>query len=584
VLAPRPRLDTEARRRAGGAVALLVGLSLIAAALADRGALRPASAAAPIASEGRPNVVVIETDDQTLESMKVMNRVRARIAERGVTFRNSFVNFSLCCPSRATFLTGQYAHNHGIRSNSSRTGGFPAFQRLHADDNLAVWLQAAGYRTALIGKYLNGYSAEPIVPAGWDEWHGGIGGAVYDYDLNENGTIVHYGTAPEDFKQDVLTDRALQFIGNSAVSEEPFFLWLTYSAPHTSPPDPNPQPPHDCDGAAKPAPRDAGAFTSEPLPAPPNFNEADVSDKPSGVRLLPLLTDPEVADVTRRYRCALGSLLSVDRGVDRLISALKRSGELADTYLIYTSDNGFFNGEHRIPGGKTKLYEESIRVPLLIRGPGIPRGKVTRDLAINADLAPTIVQIAQAEPSMAFDGHSLLPALRHPGRERGRELLVEASNFAAIRTQRYVYGLYASGQKELYDLVKDRYELNNVAGAPSYEGVSSALAERLEHLRDCRSAGCRLRPRVTLTLRHRSEHEDGRRCAGNPIRALITGEGVADVVEVWFGVGGLNVAVDAEVPFRKAMPAVNGWTRVRARVSMIDGRRMTLARRVRACG
>ena len=555
----RRRLEAQARRRAKADIALLGAAFLIAGAGVGGNAFGPTpTAAAAPASQGRPNVVVIETDDQTVESMKVMSAVQKRIAGQGVTFRNSFVNFSLCCPSRATFLTGQYAHNHGVLGNSAPTGGFSTFQRLHAHDNLAVWLQRAGYRTALVGKYLNGYAGQPIVPPGWDAWYGGIGGAVYDYDLNENGKIVHYGTAPQDFKQDVLTEKALHFIGDTTEDPKPFFLWLTYSAPHTNPPDPNPQPPSDCDGAAKPAPRDADAFASEPLPTPPSFNEANVSDKPPAIRRLPLLTGPEIADVTRKYRCALESLLSVDRGVGRLVSALKRSGQLAHTYVIYTSDNGFFYGEHRIPGGKTKLYEESIRVPLLIRGPGIPRGKVARDLAINADLAPTITKLTGATPGLSMDGHSLLPAARHPGSQRGRELLVEASSFAAIRTQRYIYGLYTSGQQELYDLAEDPYELRNVARDPGYESVSSTLAARLQHLSGCRGAGCRLRPRVTLRLRHRTERQNGRRCARNPIRARIAGAQADDVVEAEFRIGGLPVADDVEPPFRQAMPPLHG--------------------------
>ncbi len=201
----RRRLKVPARKRAKAGIALLGGAFLIAGAGVGGNAFgpTPTEAAAP-ASQVRPNVVVVETDDQTVESMKVMSAVQKRIADQGVTFRNSFVNLSLCCPSRATFLTGQYAHNHGVLGNSARNGGFSTFQRLHAHDNLAVWLRAAGYRTALIGKYLNGYLSHPVVPAGWSEWDGGLGGAVYDYDLNENGRIVHYGTAPQDFKQDVL--------------------------------------------------------------------------------------------------------------------------------------------------------------------------------------------------------------------------------------------------------------------------------------------------------------------------------------------------------------------------------------------
>jgi arylsulfatase A-like enzyme len=565
----------------GWAVALIASAAAITVGALAGPTSVPAQGAGPLS---HPNVVVIETDDQTAESIKVMNAVRSWIGNRGVTFQDSFVNFSKCCPSRATFLTGQYARNHRVVGNVPPLGGFAKFQRLHGRDNLAVWLRAAGYRTALIGKYLNGYVSHPVVPAGWSEWDGGIGGAVYDYDLNQNGTIVHYGTAPADFKQDVLTDRALQFIGESAAGEKPFFLWLTYSSPHTSPPDPNPQPPSDCDGAAKPAPRDADAFASEPLPTPPSFNEADVSDKPRPVRRLPLLSAREIADVTRKYRCALESLLSVDEGVDRVLSRLKAKGELARTYVIFTSDNGFLNGEHRLPEGKVKPYEESIRVPLLIRGPGIPRGKIAKDLAINADLAPTITKLTGATPGLSMDGQSLFPAAVHPRTERGRELLLEAGDFRGIRTQRYVYVEHKAGSRELYDLNRDPYELQNVASSPAYAEVKAKLSERLRRLNRCRGGGCRTRPRVKLQLGYDSRRQGGSECAANPIRARVGGGGAGSVVKTEYYLDGKRLAEDDEPPFLHVMPPSHGPTTIGIRITMLDGRRMTLTRTIRACG
>ncbi len=562
------------------AVALLLSATIGATGMLSRGV--PGATATSLPS--RPNVVVIETDDQTAESMKVMSRVNAQIADKGVTFPDSFVNFSRCCPSRATFLTGEYAHNHRIRDNLAPQGGFEKFQRLHGHNNLAVWLQRAGYRTALIGKYLNGYLSHPIVPPGWSVWDGGLGGAVYDYDVNQNGKIVHYGTDRADFKQDVLTRRARHFIEGSAQRQRPFFLWLTYSAPHTSAPDPNPQPPFDCDGAAKPAARDADAFASEPLPLPPSFNESDVSDKPRPIRRLPLLTDPEIAEITRKYRCALESLLSVDDGVGHVLDELQQTGELANTYVIYTSDNGYFNGEHRIKEGKTNLYEESIRVPLLIRGPTIPRGRTVNDLATNADLAPTIVKLTGAKANLAMDGRSLVSAARHPRAERGRELSVESTDFTAIRTQRYVYGEYRNGEKELYDLAQDPYELQNDVTDPAYRQVKAVLARRLHKLAGCSGQACRLRPRVELRLHYRTRREDGRRCATNRIRARLEGTQKGDAVKTEFYVGHELVGEDSGKPFKLVMPAVHGRTRLGARVTMLDGRRLTLGRHLRACG
>jgi N-acetylglucosamine-6-sulfatase len=454
----------------------------------------PATIGHAAAAPGTPNVIVIESDDQTVESMRVMDNVNSLIGGQGATFTNNFVNYSLCCPSRATFLTGQYEHNHGVTGNSGPTGGFQRFETLHGDNNLAVWLQDAGYYTAMIGKYLNGYSNNPLVPPGWSEWDAAAPNdqGVYNYTLNENGTLVHYGQKPADFKQDVLTGKAVDLVDRRATNAQPFFLWLTYTAPHSGGPDPNPNPPSDCGGTAKPAPRHAHAFDSEPLPKPPNFNEADVSDKPAKIRNLPRLTASQITDVQRKYRCRLESILSVDEGVKKIVRELRTTGELDNTVIAYTSDNGFFQGEHRIPEGKQHIYEESIRVPLEMRGPGIPQGVNISDLSINADLAPTIVDAANANPGLVMDGRSLIPVAQNPGIEQGRELLIEEPSFKAIRTERYIYAEHNSGEQELYDLLKDPFELQSRHNAPAYAAVKAQLATDLHQLQNCAGSSCRL--------------------------------------------------------------------------------------------
>jgi arylsulfatase A-like enzyme len=499
------------------------------------------------------------------------------------------VNYSLCCPSRSTFLTGEYEHNHGVLMNAGPTGGFARFESLHGHNNLAVWLHGAGYRTAMIGKYLNGYVNDPLVPPGWSDWSAAAPDVqkVYDYSLNENGTLADYGEAFADFKQDVLTQKAVDFVDRRAPRPQPFFLWLTYTAPHSGGPDPNPQPPDDCANTAKPAPRHAHSFDSEPLPMEPNFNEADVSDKPAGIRGLPLLGAPGIAEVTSHYRCRLESLLSVDEGVKRIIDALKASGELGATYVIFTSDNGFFAGEHRIRGGKRHIYEESIRVPLLIRGPGIPRGETVRDLAINADLAPTVVDATGSRARLSMDGRSLLPFASHPSVERGRELLIEEPTFEAIRTQRYMYAEYRTGERELYDLKKDPFELQSRHDDPAYARARAHLATRLHHLEHCAGRTCRRRPQLSLKLRHRDGRRHHRRCARAPIRAVVRGKDAHAVSQAEFYVGAKRVALDTSAPFRHRLPYRlfdrHGKTRVRARPTMLDGRRMTIDRKVRAC-
>ena len=364
---------------------------------------------------------------------------------------------------------------------------------MHGDNNLAVWLQDSGYHTAMIGKYLNNYANDPPVPPGWSEWHAVSQGSskVYDYTLNVNGVLVKHDDRPSEFLQDVLTAKAVRFVDRRASSSQPFFLWLTYTSPHVAGPDPNPNPPSDCYGAAKPAPRHADAFNDEPLPKPPNFNEADVSDKPAEMRNRPLLNPaPEIANIKRHYRCALESLLSVDEGVRKVVDALVADDELDNTLIIYTSDNGFFYGEHRLFFIKRHIYEESIRVPLLMRGPGIPAGVTIPDLSINADLAPTIVDVANATPGLVMDGRSLIPVAQQPGSGRGRELLIEEPGFKALRTERYVYAEHTTGEKELYDLLKDPFELQSRQNSPAYSSVKSLLAARLDQLRDCTGSSC----------------------------------------------------------------------------------------------
>jgi arylsulfatase A-like enzyme len=473
-------------------VALLFACALAAAFGLDR--LGPGKAGA---AQTRPNVIVVETDDQTAESVRVMRNVNNLIGKRGTSFNNSFVNHSLCCPSRAVFLTGQYEHNNGVVANSGPNGGFVRFQALHRENHLGTWLRDGGYYTATIGKYLNGYN-NLNVPPGWSEWYVGIGHdqAVYNYRLNENGTSVYYGYAPSDFKQDVFTRRAVNFVNRRAPNTQPFFLWLTYTAPHWGGPeaDQSPNPPSDCNRTAKPAPRHAHAFDSEPLPMSPNFSEADVSDKPAAVRNLPRLDAGQIADIRRKYRCELESLLSVDEGVKRVVDALAANGELANTLLIYTSDNGYFHGEHRVPIDKERIYEESIRVPLQMRGPGIPAGRTVGALVINADLAPTIVDAANVTPGLGMDGRSLIPVAQNPAIEQERELLIEQPNLAAIRTGHHIYAEYKNGEKELYDLSNDPFELRSRHADPAYASTRAQLAARLHELKTCAGPSCRADP------------------------------------------------------------------------------------------
>ncbi|MGQ0803311.1 MAG: sulfatase family protein [Actinomycetota bacterium] len=436
----------------------------------------------------RPNVVVIMTDDQTVESMRVMPNVRDLLAEHGVTFTNSFASYPLCCPSRATLLTGQYAHNHGVLGNEPSVGGYGAFE--HERTTLPAALQAVGYTTIHIGKYLNRYGlADPThVPPAWDDWHGLVGNSVYQYvgfTLNNNGNV-RYRPPERGYQTDVLTDLATDAIKRES-EDGPFFLNLAYVAPHRA-----------LDRRlARPAGRHQGAFAAEPLPQPPSFDEADVSDKPPQVARQPPLDPAEVEIITRRYRSRLESLLAVDEGVASVVRALRNTGEIDNTLIVFTSDNGFLHGEHRVASGKVFPYEPSIRVPLVVRGPGVASGATTDALVSNVDLAPTILAFTGAESLRRVDGRSLQGLLDRPGRDpRDLPVLLEAFDarsgaYQGVRTERYVYIEYVDGARELYDLVADPDQLENRSGDPELATVEARLARQLARLRACAGAECR---------------------------------------------------------------------------------------------
>ena len=573
------------RGRSPGA---LVALAVVLAGVVGAGAALPGADPASAKKGPRPNVVFVRTDDQTVESMRAMSNVDSRLARYGTTFANSFVNLPVCCPSRATFLTGQYAHNHGTLTNGPPRGGFAKFNADHGGNTLPAWLQRAGYYTAHVGKYLNGYGTaanETFVPPGWTEWRAAARGpqSVYDYALNENGTLVRYGTSPADFKQDVFTAKAVDVINRRAPTRPPFFLSVDYTAPHSGGPNPNPQPPGNCEGTAKPAPRHATAFNGEPLPRPPGFDEPDVSDKPPDVSRLERIDANQRQNIARRYRCRMESILSVDEGVSAIIDALKANGELGSTLILFTSDNGFFHGEHRVPTGKLRHYEPSSRVPLIVRGPGFPEGRTVRELAINADLTTTILDVTGVEPGLKQDGRSLVGLAEHPKRERGRELLIETTTYAAIRNARFKYVEHhagaSAGAVELYDLERDPFELQSEHSNPAFAPLRAQLAARLAALRDCAGSGCRTKPRLKLKVRKR------RGCVPRPARVRIKGPDAGRVGRVTFKVGGRSAGKDGSRPFRKKLGRLKRGKRttIRATAEMLDGRRVDLERRVRAC-
>jgi arylsulfatase A-like enzyme len=514
---------------------------------------------APVASAERPNVIVLMTDDQTMESTRVMPALRTELVEAGTTFDRSFVSNALCCPSRATFLTGQYSHNHGVLDNDPPDGGY---FRLGKREWLPVWLQRAGYHTVHVGKFLNRYGirSPTEVPPGWDEWYASVDPSTYrftGYTLNENGALNTYGG----YSTDDYAARAVSVVERMGETRTPFFLSVAFLAPHSGAPGD----PDDPRGLAtpSPAPRHRDRFAHARLPGGPAIDEPDVSDKPSFIRSRPPIGAERRAAIEENYRQGLESLLAVDEGIAAIVAALRAEGELERTLIVFTSDNGFFYGEHRVQNGKVLVYEPSIRVPLVMRGPGVPAGARRRQLVTNADLAPTILDAAGAVPGRPQDGRSLFPLLEDPGLEWGRDLLVEGAAglnqpaFDALRTYRYVYARHANGERELYDLERDPHQLESLHADPRHATIQAELDARLAALADCAGRDCRARPELRLVLRG--------------CRARVAGAGIEHV--------SFRSALRASDPLAPFGARVAG-RRLRSRVRTVDGRVLTLDRRL----
>ncbi len=479
-----------------------------------------------------PNIIFILTDDLDAASIQFMPKLKSLIADQGTTFTNFFITMPLCCPSRTAILRGQYGHNTQILGNQQPSGGFDKFFQLGEEKStLATWIQEAGYRTMFAGKYLNGFpdrSNLMYIPPGWTEWYSAMKGNAYgeyNYTLNENGKQVAYGNKPEDYGTDVYARKAVDFIQRTSKESKPFLVYLTPYAPH---------------GPATPAPRHEKLFADAQAPRTPNYNEADVSDKPAYIRLRPKLTAREMTRIDEEYRKRLQSLQAVDDMIESLVNTLKQTGQLDNTYIFFTSDNGFHLGNHRQVTGKTAPYEEEIRVTMIVRGPGVPAGKTLDHLTGNIDLAPTWAELAGAKIPDFVDGRSLVPLLgaNPPAPSAWRQcFLVEnglwsaqtqtrvarqATNtppelleppdaddepdnatpttaqaprlgipdYRGLRTRDYLYVEYITGEKELYDLKNDPYQLQNLA-AKADKNLLAQLATRLTQMRTCAGATCR---------------------------------------------------------------------------------------------
>jgi len=387
------------------------------------------------------NVVIIMTDDQNADSLPVMRNLMNFPEGSWVNFTNAIANDSVCCPARASVLTGQYAYVSGVIDNNSG-------DRLNDANTLPVWLDRADYRTGLIGKYLNGYpwgKGTGYVPPGWDYFKAtGVG------------------------KSDERTNLAVDFINTST---GPFFLYLAFSEPHWP---------------TTPLPQYENADVFVP-PDPANFNESDVSDKPTWVRNLSPLSQTTIDQWHNERIASQRALLGVDDGIQRIVDALKATGQLENTMIIFMSDHGFSWGSHRWIK-KECVYEECIRFPLFIRYPGLTGNREETRIASNVDLASTIAEYVGIVPDLPQNGKSLIPVITNTATSWNDEAFIEvhlgpARTFDGIRVPGWTYAEYANGDKELYDLTADPYQLDNRADNPTYQAILDELAQRLRDLK-----------------------------------------------------------------------------------------------------
>ena len=497
------------------------------------GAALGASLAAGVAMpQPRPNIVVVMVDDldeklaSTMLEAGLVPNLKTHFVDRGVSFRQMFCTTPVCTPSRATLLTGRYAHNHGAARNESPFGGVTAFSDA---STLATWLRATGYQTGHVGKYLNGYGRSDVnrdgvfnvadtqyVPPGWHQWFGLLDPydtRMYQFVANENGTVSAWGTSAADYQTDVISSKAATFLDRFKTADDaaPFFLSVAPTAPHQEvyPGLPVSSYSDAWNWTIRPAPRHLGSVLL-PLPQPPSFNEADVSDKPAWMQLRPLLQSGDIDNLTRQYRDRAASLRAVDDLLGALVLKLTQLGELSRTVLIFTSDNGFLHGEHRLPQ-KLVAHEESIRLPLIVAAPWLNKAEANQ-IILNTDLAPTIVEMARATaaaPSM--DGTSFAPLLIDPGRAQWRKRflierwpgaasLFELPGYFAIRTgpaapeaASSTLVLYSDSSREHYDLTTDPAQLSSLHAnqTPLRVQQRSTLTWWLNRLIGCAGAACR---------------------------------------------------------------------------------------------
>ena len=510
----------------------------------------------------KPNVLVIMADDMSYDNLKFMPKTASFFKKNGTSFTSNYVTYPLCCPARATFLTGQLAHNHGVDSVFS-PDNFLGWKT--KNNNMAAWLQKAGYRTGMSGKYLNGYGElnQTEIPKGWDDWQASIDETTIDafnVRYNRNGKIVNVGdpnwisttfgfsqvvgqneliqdypglitqlnrfffsrpqtwsfgtTVDANYTTSVEATQARKFMAASAKTKKPWFEYYTPPSQHRE--DIAEQANFGKDIGINPRipSRYVKRVENLTLPRPKSFAEQNTSDKRAALQE-PAMPNTEgdtcvlkqcILKLTHYYQGRAGASMALDDEVGKMIGQLKKAGQLSNTLIVFTSDNGWLMGQHNINGNKYLPYEESIHVPLMMAGPGVPKGKTNNALVANVDLSPTIVKASGAKAMRATDGMSLFPVMSNPSKGRSavpleatRKLFVKPGAFPnpedvpyyGVRTKKWMYAKYIdAGDQELYDMIADPAQMNNLAADPAYADQLAAMDKLAVRLKNCAGKNC----------------------------------------------------------------------------------------------
>jgi len=422
--------------------------------------------------QAKPNIVFVLTDDQFPGTENAMPALKSNVTSQGVKFTNMTSTFPLCCPGRATIQRGQYAHNTHIYGNSLPLGGWAKFRNQGLQrSTMATWLNRSGYQTGLFGKYMNNYT-ERYIPPGWDRWYAWNGPNEGWSHLNDQG---HGRPLDRPEADSLVSKNALKFLDNRLNNAAPVFAFVNFGAMH--------EPYYH-------AKIDDDRFKGAGVPRTPAFNEDNVRDKPPKVKNLSRLSSSEISGLDRDYRNGLRSLMRVDRFIGAASDLLRSKGEMDNTYFVFYTDNGDHFGQHRLEHGKLRPYKEDTGFPLILRGPGIPRGVKNGDLLGTHDIASTLASMGGANIPAFVDGRSFLGLAKAPSAPWPRTaVLSEMENndspphkWDMLRMGHEVYTRHEGGDKEYYDLAKDSLQLHNALGAgdTTYAPPDSAIRDYYE--------------------------------------------------------------------------------------------------------